>query len=84
MRYKAITKITPQDVSETQKWYAQDRLNTRRLESCPGPHDFLPESVSTIVPGMVRSYKCRKCQGELGPVSRAWYEQGLKHGGKAQ
>lgn len=52
--------------------------NLRKLESCPGPHDFQPHELlrGTLTP---RSYLCSKCGGVLDSLKVIWYKKGLAH-----
>lgn len=51
--------------------------NHNRLETCLGPHDFLPVNPEAGVLGRVR---CKKCNGELEKIDSIRYTDGLQHG----
>lgn len=60
--------------------FEEVRENHRRLEGCPGPHDFGVTDQSGFNFG--QKYTCSKCGGVLDGVALRWYLKGLEHGKK--
>jgi hypothetical protein len=64
----------------------QVRENHRRLEECPGPHDFKPVERDGITPAIGvkfgMKYRCATCEGVIDGSDKWHYDQGLEHGRK--
>jgi hypothetical protein len=72
----AISEITGLKRNELKGIWAKVKANQRRLDGCPGPHDFQDASPDKAVG---KDYVCSKCQGKVqGPAFR-WYTKGLEH-----
>ncbi len=59
------------------------RLNNKRLQDCPGPHDFVLEKGQEPMPLSRRKYRCTRCNGTVDAITLLWYSKGLEHGRKA-
>jgi hypothetical protein len=51
--------------------------NHERLETCLGPHEFVPINPDVGVLGRVF---CKKCRGEMDRVNSIYYNDGVRHG----
>lgn len=54
-----------------------DKADVAKLAACPGPHDFEDATPERM---LAKTYRCRKCGGELPSIEHYWYERGLAHG----
>lgn len=54
--------------------------NIAKLNGCAGPHNFQPHEKYDS--GMVKKYRCTRCQGTVSATDRNWYMRGLGHGGR--
>lgn len=54
--------------------------NNKRLNECPGPHDFIemPQEEKR----WTREYRCSKCNGKIDAIQHLWYQRGLNDGRK--
>lgn len=53
------------------------KANGERLHACPGPHDL--EDITPEKP-IGKTFRCKKCEGELRGTDALWYRDGLAHG----
>jgi len=60
--------------------FEEIRENHRRLDRCPGPHDFGVTDQSGF--NFRQKCTCSKCGGVLDGVALRWYLKGLEHGKK--
>lgn len=60
--------------------WADVKANHKRLDECPGPHEFDFDPNATP---LRRKATCRKCGGQLDTTDARWYLKGLEHGRKA-
>lgn len=65
----------PISPNEVHAIWEEVKRNHKRLDECPGPHEFGPMLAK---PGA--KYTCSKCGGVVDAVARSWYEKGLTHG----
>lgn len=61
---------------ELKKLLEEVKVNIRRLDECPGPHEFKEDEKRF----MKRSFLCTKCQGRIDFLQNHWYQKGLGHG----
>lgn len=66
-----------------QLWHAV-RDNTRRLDTCPGPHQFAPVradrgALAQTPQTFATDHRCTVCGGVLDLLAVRWYERGLAH-----
>lgn len=55
--------------------------NHRKLDSCPGPHDFVVKNPEAR--RMNQRMVCRKCKGEMTVLDANLYLKGVAHGVKS-
>ena len=67
---------------EYQAIWEKVRANAKRLESCPGPHEFKPVDDSSPA-SRIRRQVCSICGGEVDAVNAIWYRHGLEDAKKA-
>ncbi len=53
------------------------KKNLRRLNGCPGPHEF---ELIEAIGGFRKKYRCKICGGDIDGIQYHWYEKGLAHG----
>lgn len=75
-----ITEITGLSRHYQDEIFQLVKNNHRRLDSCPGPHDF--SIVERQTGQLIRSWKCSKCGGVVEEIFKRWYTIGLEHGRK--
>lgn len=65
---------------EARKIFEQVQANTKRLDACPKPHDFVddPEDVRKVWKRKV----CTNCGGKVDCIAAHWYERGMKDAGR--
>ena len=66
--------MTPEEGREL---WATVRANSRALDSCAGPHEFV--DISPDRPCGKR-WRCSLCNGELEGAYYLWYKRGVDHG----
>ena len=64
---------------ELKQIWREVKQNHAKLDSCAGPHEFLPEDIAKRFGG---KYRCIKCRGTIDAVNYLWYTRGLEHGRK--
>lgn len=72
-------KLSP----EYQAIWEKVQENKKRLESCPGPHEFKPVDASSPAARIGRQV-CAICGGEVDAVNAIWYRHGLEDANKAE
>ena len=61
------------------KIMADVKANFKKLEDCPGPHDFHLDEEKTLGP-LRNKFTCTLCGGTIRSAEFAWYQNGLEHG----
>jgi len=69
-----VSGLKPKVVDEI---WEQVKANSARLDSCPGPHDFLP--IEPDKPFI--KHRCARCGGEVEGSRARWYKRGLERSG---
>lgn len=78
---KVVSRISKKPISEKEIDGLIDKAieNVKKLNSCKGPHDFVPAEGEK--PGKnARRLTCAVCGGSVDGHGKLWYERGLKHG----
>lgn len=70
-----IAKFTGLSQDDIKTVWEEARANAKRLDGCPGPHDFVG-----IGPAPQRKHRCTVCGGEVDLHAAHWYQRGLEHG----
>lgn len=78
---RTLEKVSGLSREKIQGIWEDVKENARKLNGCPGPHDFSIET--TRGKALSKRWKCSKCGGEVSAVEKRWYCLGLEHGGHA-
>lgn len=68
------------DLKEASAIWENVKENIKKLDSCSGPHDFVPIDPDIK---LSRQWRCTTCGGKIDNVARIWYERGRSHERKA-
>lgn len=63
---------------ESKRIFAEVKENHRRLDACPGPHNFVEHERYSPTSTLVRTYRCTVCMGVVGTSEARWYIKGLE------
>lgn len=75
---EVMGEVTGLGREEMVKIHEEVKANHAKLNACPGPHDFQPESDPPT--RRVNRFRCTKCGGTVSLSDYKWYQDGLKHG----
>lgn len=77
-----LSKVSGISKEEVQKIANEVQENIKRLNSCRGPHEFVPIP-KELLRGSPKM-RCTICKGWLDATAAKWYERGLEHGKRAK
>ena len=70
-----LSKVSGLSKDDILSIWDEVRENAKKLEGCPGPHDFQPDTSKRLN----RDEVCSKCGGKISKVNANWYREGLEH-----